>query len=234
MTTSLNKANDDKTVELTKMISLLNKANEDKIDELTEKMSALSKTNAEKDDKIADQAKRISTLNSELSKLKSKESDLSELVKQMNGKADIGLNREKIDFEFCLGSIEYLRLEKTLKSEVHFCNNLAWTVETLVETVDKKEYLSVYLRATSLAGDKASWSADMNFKFKLLKSPGFDSIVASNGHRAQFANSFLSWGYRKFIAIDELKTNDACWKIRVDLEVANKNDEIGAWNCFCF
>ena len=97
-----------------------------KLSESTEQVASLNKKIVEKQFVIDRQRKKITDLIVELNELKDKQDSLGDLVKRVNGKIDIGLNRESANFECTLGDMStFLRSKETRKSVFFFCSGMA-------------------------------------------------------------------------------------------------------------
>ena len=194
-----------------------------KLSESTEQVASLNKKIVEKQFVIDRQRKKFTDLIVELNELKDKQDSLGDLVKRVNGKIDIGLNRESANFECTLGDMStFLRSKETRKSVFFFCSGMAWSVLISKNYGSNQTFLSVFVSGTNFAESNAIWSTNVCYKLTLLNQRSCFKNVAITSNR-EFSDHSPSWGRIEFIPINELCSggyivNDEI-KIRVHLQV---------------
>ena len=158
---------------------------------------------------INEQVTKISVLSREIAECKKENKrikeagDLSEVVKMLGGKFDLGVNRKKADFECELdGAGAFLELNGRRYSRYFFAGNLAWCVEFGTKVEGEDRFLSIFLHAKSYAGGK--WSINAVQELSVLsQSGGQDSSLKCTN---DFSTDNQGWGFPKFISASKLRT----------------------------
>ena len=121
-----------KRAELVEELARLNKL----IEEHATKNSNLTKAIEVKKSELTIQTTKISVLSREVDNLKKEKKrikeaeNLSELVKMLGDKIDLGVNRKKADFEYELDGVDaFLDSNKVHYSKYFFAGSLAWYLE---------------------------------------------------------------------------------------------------------
>ena len=220
-----------KISELTsKNSGLANKNNEQdtKNSELTRKNKEQATKNSELTKTIKGQATQISSLSRQVADCKKeikriKEAgDLSEVVKMLDGKFDLGANREKTDFEYELnGAGAFLESNKSRFSKYFFTGGLAWRLELKTDVRGEERFLWSFLHAYSYAGgSRFPIKAAQNVI--ILNQSGWPNY--SLQCTRDFTAAFPAWGWPEFISASRLRTGGFIKNNKIKFRVHLKVD----------
>ena len=185
-----------------------------KISELAKKNEEQATQNEALTRTIEGQATQISNLSQEVAECKQEIKRITEpvvlggVIKMLETKCDLGLNRKKADFEYELDSA-FLQSNERHCSRYFLAGGLAWRLE--FHTKEREErFLSIYLRASSYAGGSGKWSINATQNLTVLNQSGGlnrsfectrDFTIAGD-----FVTTNSAWGFSEFISANLLRT----------------------------